>query len=59
MLDEEAGGTTKAGSLDSVGGLLAGLTGTVIEPGVAAGNPAPASGSAPMAPGAVPSRMRT
>ena len=55
----DLGGTTMIGSLDSVGGLLAGLTGTVIEPGVAAGNPAPASGSAPMAPGAVSSRMGT
>jgi hypothetical protein len=37
----------------------AGLTGTVIEPGVAAEKPAPPSGSAPMARAAVSSRMRT
>jgi carbamate kinase len=63
------GGTTMIGSLDHVGGLLTGRTGTVIEPlahprpspasGQHTGKSATASGPAPMAEQVISSRMGT
>jgi carbamate kinase len=63
------GGTTLIGSLDQVDGLLAGRTGTAIEPlahphpaphaGEHAGNSASASGSTRMSEHVTPARMRT
>ena len=53
----DLGGTTMIGSLDQVDGLLAGRTGTTIEP--LAENPARPSGATPMTERVIPARMST
>jgi hypothetical protein len=55
----DAGGTTMIGALHQVDDLLAGRSGTAVEPGAFAENSAPRSGSAPMAEQVISSRIRT